>query len=122
MKKFNMAEAIKWYNRIMNSIGYEHKTIGEPLSEDTENWNLRDMVAEADYILSCYFENGHILGDMRYGDEDERRIWRNETARLKRFIEVYSKYIEGMTCTEGHCSGKYDNHVHDKPAIRLRNN
>ena len=108
MARLVMETAIKRYNDIMNSIGYEHKTIGEPLSEDTENWNLRDMVAEVDYVLSCYYEDGHILGDMRY-DEDDIRIWRNETGRLKRFLNRYVPFITDMICTTGHCS-KYDNY------------
>ena len=110
MKTLNMKSAIRWYNAIMNAIGYEHKTIGEPWSDGTGDWNLRDMVAEMDYVLGCYYEDGHVLGDMRTGDADERRMWRSETGRIKRFIQVYSKYVTDMKCTAGHCSSRYDNH------------
>jgi hypothetical protein len=108
MKNLNMKSAISRYNGIMNAIGYEHNTIGDVLSEGTAEWNLRDMVAEADYTLSTYYEDGHCNGDMRYGDEDERKYWRSETGKLRRFIKAYEPFIKGMTCTEGHCS-KYDN-------------
>lgn len=37
MKKLNMESAIKRYNDIMYSCGYEHSTIGTRYSEGTEN-------------------------------------------------------------------------------------
>ena len=110
MKTLNMETAIKRYNGIMGDIGYEHNQIGTRLSENTDNWNLRDMVAECDYALSCYYEEGHVNGDMRYSeDPEERKIWRSETGKLERFIKAYEPFIEGLTCFEGHCS-KYDNY------------
>ena len=108
MKKLNMTYAIKWYNNIMATIGYEHNTIGTDESENTENWNLRDMVAEMDYALSTYYEDGHCNAEMRNSEyPEERQYWRNETARIKRFIAKYVPYIGGMKCTVCHCSN-YD--------------
>lgn len=110
MKNMNMKSAIKWYNDIMECIGHEHVTIGTRLSEHTENWNIRDMVAECDYTLSCYYESGHCFAEMRYSDDQyERNCWRNETARLKRFIKAYTPFIKDVVCASGHCS-KYDNY------------
>ena len=110
MKTLNIKTAIKRYNGIMANIGYEHNTIGTTLSEGTENWNLRDMVAECDYTLSCYYEEGHCNGDMRYSDDEvERKMWRSETGRLKRFIEAYKPFINNLVCYENHCSS-FDNH------------
>lgn len=104
----NNKKAIREYNNIMESIGYEHVTIGTSLSEGTEEWNLRDMVAECDYTLSCYYEEGHANGDMRYSeDEEERAMWKSETRRLKKFIEKYKDEAMTMECSEGHCSN-YD--------------
>lgn len=101
--------AVKRYNSIMEHIGYEHLTIGTSYSEETDDWNLRDMVAEMDYVYSTYFEDGHCNGDMRHSDEPkERKMWRNETARIKRFIEKYEPYIKEMKCSDGHCS-RFDN-------------
>lgn len=108
MKKLNMKTAINRYNDIMETIGYEHNTIGTSLSERTDNWNLRDMVAECDYTLSTYYEDGHCNGDLRYSeDEKERKMWRSETGRLKRFINAYEPFIWGMETAQGHCS-QYD--------------
>lgn len=109
MKKLNMAAAIKRYNNLVESLCYEHCAIGTVLSEGTENWNLRDMVAECDYILSCYYEDGHCNCDLRYSeDEEERKAWRSETGKLRRFIETYKPFIKDLVCVSGHCS-KYDN-------------
>ena len=110
MNEFNFEKAVKRYNDIMMSLCYEHVTIGTRYSEDTEGWNIRDMVAECDYVLSCYFENGHCNADLRYSDEpEERKLWRSETGKLKRFIAAYEPFIEGVICESGHCS-QYDNY------------
>jgi hypothetical protein len=93
----------------MNSLCYEHVTIGTKLSEDTTDWNLRDMVAECDYVLSTYYENGHCNYDMKHSDDpDERKQWKSETGKLSRFIKAYEPYVKDLTCAAGHCS-KYDN-------------
>ena len=109
MKQLNMKKAIERYNDIMECIGYEHNTIGTRLSESTEGWNLRDMVAECDYTLSTYYEEGHCNADMRYeSDERSRKAWKSETGKLKRFIATYEPFIIDMVVTVNHCS-RYDN-------------
>ena len=109
-KQYTFEKAVKRYNDIMEDIGREECTIGTSFSQGTENWNIRDIVAEADYHLSCYFEYGHCREEMRHSDcEEERQMWRSEVGRLTRFINYYKPYIEGVIATQGHCS-QYDNH------------
>lgn len=110
MKNLNMERAISRYNDIMWNCGYEHSTINTKLSENTENWNLRDMIAEADYLLSCYYETGNVRCDDRFLGEEEYKIWRSETGMLKRFIDAYKPFVENMICTENHCSN-FDNAI-----------
>ena len=100
-----MKSAVKKYNDIMETCGYEFNTIGTSLSEGTENWNLRDMVAECDYVLSTYYEDGHCNCEMKFSeDEDDRKRWVSEVGMLKRFIKHWEPYIDGMEWTQGHCS------------------
>lgn len=109
MKNLNMESALKRYNNLMYSLGYEHSSIKCTLSENTNEWNLRDMVAECDFILSTYYEVGHCNEEMRHSyNDDERKMWRSDVGKLSRFIKAYEPFIEGMICAEGHCS-KYDN-------------
>ncbi len=109
MKNYSFEKAVKRYNDIMNSICREHLTIGTRLSEDTDNWNIRDLVAECDYQLFCYYEGGHGNADMRYSsDLNERKAWRSETGRLQRFINTYLPHSEDVICECRHCS-QYDN-------------
>lgn len=109
MKNLNIKTAIKRYNGIMETIGYEHNTIDTKFSENTEGWNIRDMVAECDYVLSCYYEDGHCNAEMRFSDvPEERRMWKSETGKLKRFIEAYKPFISDLKCVSGHCS-QFDN-------------
>ena len=109
MRQLSLCSAIKRYNAMMNEMGYEHNTIGEGWSDKTENWNLRDMVAECDYLYGTFFEDGHCNSDMRYSNDlEERKMWKSWTGKLKRFIAAYAPYITDMKCTQGHCS-QYDN-------------
>ena len=108
MKNLNMKTALNKYNNLMYELGREHNTIGQPLSENTSDWNLRDMVAECDYELNTYYEVGHCNEELRHSDEEERKMWRSDVGKLTRFIKRYEPFIEDMVCFEGHCS-KYDN-------------
>lgn len=104
--KKQMESATKRYNGLMMMLCYEYNTIGTSYSEDTENWNLRDMVAECDYVLGTYYESGHVNCDeLKY---DDYKTWKSETGKLRRFIDRYAPLIADMKCTTGHCS-KYDN-------------
>lgn len=105
-----VAAATKRYNNLMDELCREFVTVGTPYAEGTEGWTVRDMVAECDYWLSTYYEDGHMNGDLRYGDAEERKAWRSETAKLQRFIRRYDSMVADMVCKEGHCSS-YDNNV-----------
>ena len=102
MKELNMVRVTSTYNNIMVTIGCDHLTIG--YGENTDNWNLRDMVAECDYQLNTFYDYGHCNNELKEYDYKE---WLSETSRLKRFIKNYWPYTKEMKCYEGHCS-KYD--------------
>ena len=112
MKKVNMETAIKRYNGIMETLGREHVTIGTRLSEGTENWNLRDMVSEMQYQLDFWNEPGTVPYDDAHDDSQPlcngRKLWYanwvKEKKQMERFIDNYSRFIDDMECTTGHCS------------------
>lgn len=99
--KSNFEKACRKYNEIMMTLCYEYDTIGTDYSENTENWTLRDMVAECEYILSTYYENGHSNYEMK---REDRKQWISETGKLKRFIAHWEPYIKDIPCATGHCS------------------
>lgn len=132
-KELDMKKAIKRYNDLMDSLCMEYNTIGTRLSEDTDNWNLRDMVSECQYVLDCCYEEGNSKSDGRYPEywaftaedildknrydrvvrhnneeKEEYKRWLSRTRRLKNFINAYEPYIKDMKCATGHCS-KFDN-------------
>lgn len=105
-----MTKAVEEYNNIMYKLGYEHNTIGTRFSEDTEDWNLRDMLAECDYVLDTYSESGHANYEMLHGSDGKDGIEQaeKEIAELKKFLKKYDKEgtkLNTMACR--HCS-KYD--------------
>ena len=100
-------KAKRRYNKMMNSLGLEHLTIGEELSEETENWNIRDMVSEAQYQLDLYYDPETASGMMLYEDEECKKGWRSETGQLSRYINAWEEVAMTMECETEHCS-KYD--------------
>lgn len=116
MTEKQLARATARYNSIMWDAGYEFATVGETLSKNTEGWNLRDMVSEAQYVLDLWqspdciwYQDAHAGGCI--SDPDELRAaykyWYGTIQRLKRFINAYKDEAVKMTCTSGHCS-KFD--------------
>lgn len=95
----NMSTVIKRYNEIMTKAGADHRTIGTRFSQDTDGWGLEEMIEEAKYWLSTYYEADHANAQMRYGDEYERKAWRSETGKFERFIKAYEQYVSSVKTT-----------------------
>ena len=91
MTRQEFIKAVKRYNQIMIDCGWEHRTIGTRYSENTQGWGIKEMVNEAKYLLSCYYEPGNCRYEDRNLDEDMKRAYRSETGKLKRFIAAYEK-------------------------------
>jgi hypothetical protein len=108
MKRLNIERARDRYDKIM----YEHICEEAALIENP-NFNLRDMVAEADYYLGTFYDCGHMhdtRDEWKYDDTGElRKEWYAATGKLKRFIAAYEPFIHDMVCTENHGSDRFDN-------------
>lgn len=101
-EQLNMAGAIKRYNRLMHSIGKDHLTIGKPVSEGTSNWNISDMVGEAQRQLDdAYAEEN------RPTDKRRQKGWENRRAELTGFIEEYRKFVNDVVSAQKSMS-QYD--------------
>ncbi len=72
--KLNFERATERYNDLMELVGHEHMMVNSYYSElkdsQTTEWRLSDMVQEVEYVLSCYYEDGHCFCDMQYEDEE----------------------------------------------------
>lgn len=91
----NNRKIVNRWNSVMNSIGCEHLTIGESLSElecRKTYYDIEDgisvgwMFSQASYWLSCYHESGNVRCNDRFIDEYNYKIWMSETGKLKRLI------------------------------------
>ena len=73
--------------------------------KEPEDYTDEEIVSEAEYRLSTYFEDGHINSDeMRLGDDREaNKIARKDIKMLKAFIKKY-KTTDSMW-------SKYTNHL-----------
>lgn len=89
MGQFETAK--KRFNGIMMAICCEHMTIGTSFSEEPQLKSIKEMVAECEYQLSCYYEGGHSRAEMREEGKEERDRWRSDVGKLKRFIDAYQE-------------------------------
>lgn len=85
--------AIKRYNAIMNDNGYEYLTIGERLSEGSVN-TLEDMIKEVRYLLSTFYEEGHVNGDMMTTNYS---YWYKQCKRMNKFLSDFEEVTDGKT-------------------------
>jgi len=95
-----MKKAVKEYNDMMYDLGYYGDTIGTEDSEDTENWNLRDMIAQCESDVYVYQEEG--------GNRKDGKFYPEDIYMLKQFIEDWLPFTKGMKCTEEHFNSQYD--------------
>ena len=99
----------------MFSICREHLSIGTNFSEDTENWNLRDMVSEMQYTINQYENPDCIYWEDAHDEFQPKekgvgvwyKEWRNTIAKMKRFVAKYKDEALTIKCVSAHCS-EYD--------------
>ena len=104
MKELKMKRVVSRYIRMMDEIDCPDSN-DSIIPVSLGDWNLRDMVAEADYILSLYYQPGSVcFGGRSSIYPDDRRHWRNDTTRLNRFVKDFEPYVGDMVCADSHCS------------------
>lgn len=90
------------YNKMMIELNNESGIIE---AGKNENWNLRDMVSEVEYLRSTYYDKNHANSKLRETDVKE---FNRRTNRLRHFIRTYKDHISDLVVTTKHNS-KYDN-------------
>jgi len=106
MELFRIAK--RRYNRLMIKAGFPECTIGTEHSIGTDNWNIRDMVAECDVKSILYTEDGNPKCLLRHSENViERKQWVSEYSGFRNFVKNYEDYIEELQCESAHLS-QYD--------------
>ena len=90
------------YNEMMKDLGHESGAIG---NGQNENWNLRDMLSEVEYLRSLYYTKGHERNKLK---TENPLLFNRHTNRLRLFIRTHKDHVGDMVVTEIHNS-KYDN-------------
>ena len=72
------------YNQLVINVDYEDKAITP--GSDRENWTIKNMVSEIDYLRSTYYDKNHPRSKLRETDPD---AFRKHTNNLRRFIRKY---------------------------------
>ena len=102
MKKSDYEKAVKKFDELISEYYYEIS------DEERKNWNLRDLVAEMDYCLFRFYEEGNANFEARKDDYGE---WLSATRKMKRFIQRWLPKCNGMKPYEEHCSHYNDPNV-----------
>jgi hypothetical protein len=90
------------YNQMMIELNHESGVIG---NGQNENWNLRDMISEVEYLRSLYYTKGHERNKLKV---ENPKLFNNQTNRLRNYLRKYRDHIGDMVVTTKHNS-KYDN-------------
>lgn len=98
--KSDFEKAVKKYDELIYLFYCEDDTVGDD-EEKRKKWNLRDLVAEMDYCLSRFYEEGNANFEDREDDYDE---WLSATRKMKRFIRRWLPKCNNMKPYEKHCS------------------
>jgi hypothetical protein len=67
--------------------------ISDDDGKEIEDYTDAEIVAEAEYVLSTYFENGHFNYDLLIGEfsPGEQRIAKQDVRKLRSLIAKYKK-------------------------------
>ena len=107
MKKSDFEKAVKKYDELIYLFYCEDDMVGDD-EEKQKKWNLRDLVAEMDYCLSRFYEEGNANFEDRIDDYDK---WLSDTRKMKRFIQRWLPKCNNMKPYEKHCS------YYDDPSV-----
>ena len=69
---------------------YSLQNISTDDGKEIEDYAPQEVIAEARYVLSCFYEDGHVNNEWLNSDnKDERRDAQQEVRALKSFIKKY---------------------------------
>lgn len=96
----------KRWDTVMYDLCLEHLVLCDPyFSEITsrpDDYGVKNgitiewMIEEAKEQLSCYYSEGNSRCEDRFLSEDEYKIWKSETGKLKRLIAALEKIGSGL--------------------------
>ncbi len=86
--KWSIHARAKNIEELMYSLG----NLAEAEGRKIEDFTPQEIVDEAKWVLSTFYEEGHMLNEkLREGDADERAWARNEIRKLKKFIADFDQ-------------------------------
>jgi hypothetical protein len=69
---------------------YSLQNISTDDGKEIKDYTPQEVIAEARYVLSCFYEGGHLNNEWLNSDnKDERRDALNEVKALKAFIKKH---------------------------------
>jgi len=73
----------------IGELEYTLQNISADDSRDIESYTQEEVVHEAEYVLSCFLEDGHINNDWLNGDDGDPAEARQQVKALRVFIKKY---------------------------------
>ena len=77
-----------------DELFYSLERIASDDGKEIKDYTLREVLSEARYVLSCFYEGGHVNNEWLNSDDIyEKREAIKEVKTLKSFINKYEKAI-----------------------------
>jgi hypothetical protein len=75
-----------------DELFYSLERIASDDGKEIKDYTLREVLSEARYVLSCFYEGGHVNNEWLNSDDiEERREALKEVKALKSFINKYER-------------------------------
>ena len=75
-----------------NELSINLDNISTDDGKEIKDYTLREVLSEARYVLSCFYEGGHVNNEWLHSDDtDEKREALKEVKALKSFINKYER-------------------------------
>ena len=75
-----------------DELFYSLERIASDDGKAIKNYTLREVLLEARYVLSCFYEGGHVNNEWLHSDDtDEKREALKEVKALRSFINKYER-------------------------------
>lgn len=73
----------------IGELEYTLTNISNDDNRSIESYSVTEIVAEAEYVLSCFMESGHMNNDWLNGDDGDPTEAQGQVRALKKFIKKY---------------------------------
>ncbi len=74
----------------IDELNYDLQNISSSDNKEVEEYTQKEVIDEAEYVLSCFYEGGHSLNeDLNSENKKIKEEAEKQTKQLKKYIDKY---------------------------------